>query len=436
MKKTEQACACGKTHVPFQGQLLIDKGAIEQIPSLLAPYATKRAFILADRNTFAAAGERVLSALEKGNIPYALYVLEDAHVVPEEHTVGSVLMHLDHTCDTLIGIGSGVINDVCKLISLTNSWHYMIVATAPSMDGYASESSSMERDGLKISLPTRCADVIVGDIDVLKNAPMHMLRAGLGDMLAKYVSICEWRLSHVINGEYYCERIAANVRAALKKCTDNADGLLERNENAVAAVFEGLVLSGVAMNQAGVSRPASGLEHYISHAWDMRGLAFGTPTDLHGIQCAIGTLMAVRLYENLCAMTPDADAARDYVRAFDLAAWHEQLSAFVGAGAEAMIRLEEKEKKYDVERHRARLEIILREWDTLLQIIREELPASKELEALLKKVGIPTSPEALGIAKEHLPNTLRMTKDIRDKYVFSRLAWDLGVLDTLAESLK
>ena len=103
-------------------------------------------------------------------------------------------------------------------------------------------------------------------------------------MLAKYVSICEWRIANLITGEYYCETIAQMVRTALKKCVDNAEGLLKRDEEAIKAVFEGLIIGGVAMSYAGVSRPASGVEHYFSHVWDMRALEFGTNMDLHGIQ--------------------------------------------------------------------------------------------------------------------------------------------------------
>ena len=35
-------------------------------------------------------------------------------------------------------------------------------------------------------------------------------------MMAKYVSICEWKFSNVITGEYYCERVAGLVRGAVK----------------------------------------------------------------------------------------------------------------------------------------------------------------------------------------------------------------------------
>ncbi len=145
-------------------------------------------------------------------------------------------MNFDPACDSIIDIGSGVINDIGKILSSVTDKPYIIVATAPSMDGYASATSSMEREGLKTSVNTKCPDVIIGDIDVLKNAPLKMLKAGVGDMLAKYVSICEWRIANLILGEYYCENVASLVREALKRCIDNAQKLLERDEDAVKAV--------------------------------------------------------------------------------------------------------------------------------------------------------------------------------------------------------
>jgi glycerol-1-phosphate dehydrogenase [NAD(P)+] len=198
------------------------------------------------------------------------------------------------------------------------------------MDGYASATSSMSRDGVKISLNSRCADVIIGDTDILKTAPMHMLRSGLGDMLAKFVSIAEWRIAHLITGEYYCEEVAQLIRGAVKKCVENAEGLLAREDAAIEAVFEGLVIGGIAMAYAGVSRPASGVEHYFSHVWDMRGLEFGTRVDLHGIQCAMATMKAVELYEKVMEVKPDYAKAKAYVDAFRLEDWNDRLRTFLG----------------------------------------------------------------------------------------------------------
>lgn len=429
--QAEFQCDCGKLHKAMLDDVIIGKGVIEKLPEVIARYNAKKVFVFADPNTDAVAGVRVSQILEQNNISYTKYVFATASLEPNEEAVGSLMMHYDSTCDLIVGVGSGVLNDIGKILCKISNHPYIIVGTAPSMDGYASASSSMARDGLKISLSTKCPNVIIGDIDIVKTAPVKMMVSGLGDMLAKYVSICEWRISNLINGEYFCPTIASTVKAALKKCVDHAAGLLDREESAVEAVFEGLVLSGIAMNYAEISRPASGAEHYISHVWDMRGLEFGTPVDFHGIQCAIGTLYAAKIYDQIKAIKPDREKALAYVKQFDLDAYNAELKEFLGTAADSMIALEKKEKKYDPAAHAKRLEIILSNWENILKIIEEELPSYETLNALMDSIQAPKTASDIGIDEALVPMTFKTSKDIRDKYVLPRLAWDLGVLDEL-----
>ncbi|MBQ7769291.1 MAG: sn-glycerol-1-phosphate dehydrogenase [Oscillospiraceae bacterium] len=424
-------CKCGKTHTVAVEEVVIGSGAIKKLPELLKRYNTEKPFLLADCNTFAAAGEEVCKQL--GN--YSKFVFEQDCLEPDERAVGSAVMHFDNSCDVIIGIGSGVINDIGKILSNITGRKYVIVATAPSMDGYASATSSMSMDGLKVSLNSRCADVIIGDTDILKNAPLHMLKAGLGDMLAKYVSIAEWRIAHIITGEYYCERVAQLIRNALKKCVDNAPGLLKREDKAVEAVFEGLVIGGIAMAYAGVSRPASGVEHYFSHVWDMRGLEFGTQVDLHGVQCAVATLQSIKLYEFIRKIKPDLEKAKAYVDSFSYEVWKEQLRNFLGNSAETMIAQETREGKYNKETHPARFSRIAENWDAIVKILGEELPTSTELHKILQTIGISADLQDLGVDSDTAKLTFQATRDIRDKYVLSRLAWDLGITDELCKLL-
>lgn len=428
-------CSCGKEHDIAIDDVVIGSGVIQRLPEFVAKYQAKKPFILADRNTYKAAGEAVANILRNNGISFSAYVFQNDALEPNEEAVGSAVMHFDHHCDLIICIGSGVINDIGKILSNISGRKYIIVGTAPSMDGYASATSSMSMDGLKVSINSRCADVIIGDIDILKQAPEHMLKSGLGDMLAKYVSIAEWRIGSLITGEYYCENVAQLIRTALKKCVDNAEGLLKREEAAVQAVFEGLVIGGVAMAYAGVSRPASGVEHYFSHVWDMRGLEFGTQVDLHGIQCAMATMKAVELYEVLKTIVPDKEKADAAVEAFDYESWCEQLRAFLGKSGQTMITQEQKEHKYDKSTHPARFQKIADHWDTILRIIEEELPSAGELSKIMNTIGISQDLNTIGVDTECAKLTFKATKDIRDKYVLSRLAWDLGILDELAEKL-
>ncbi len=428
-------CQCGKVHSASVEEIAFGKGAIDRLGFFVNKYEAKKLFLLSDINTFAAAGERVCSTLDKHNIPYESYCFQDEHLEPDEAAVGSAVMHFDNSCDLIVAIGSGVINDIGKILSNVTGRKYIIVATAPSMDGYASATSSMSMDGLKVSLNSRCADVIIGDTDILKNAPIHMLKSGIGDMLAKYVSIAEWRIAHLITGEYYCERVAQLIRDALKKCVDNAEGLLRRDEKAVEAVFEGLVIGGIAMAYAGVSRPASGVEHYFSHIWDMRGLEFGTQVDLHGIQCALGTLQAVKLYDAIRKITPNSQKAEAYVKNFSFEDWKCELRDFLGNSAETMIAQEERERKYDKSTHPARFALIRENWSGILRILDEELPTYQQLCDIFDTIGISKDLSSIGVDRKTAVRTFKATKDIRDKYVLSRLAWDIGVLDELCEAL-
>lgn len=426
----DKSCKCGKRHALNVSHICVQNGAIDKLPEFIKEFNAKKPFLLLDINTNEVAGEKVRMTLNNANINFSQHIFSENKIEPDEKSVGSAIMHFDHSCDLVIAIGSGVINDIGKILASTTKLPYFIVGTAPSMDGYASATSSMSIDGVKVSLPSKCADVIIGDIDVLKNAPIKMLQAGLGDMLAKYVSIAEWRIAHEITGEYYCEEVAQLIRTALKRCVDNAEGLLKRDQTAVKAVFEGLVIGGVAMAFAGVSRPASGVEHYFSHVWDMRGLEFGTTVDLHGIQCAVATNIVAGLYEKVLTLNIDKEKAIAYAQNFDYEKWSDKLKDFFGSGATAMIELEKKEQKYSVENHKLRLQIILEKWDKICQIIREEIPSKKEIERILDVIGAPKTAKEIGIDCD-LSIALNATKDIRDKYVLSRLLWDLGVLDDI-----
>lgn len=421
--------ACGKIHLAGIDEVCIESGALKKVPDYVRKYNGTKAFILADVNTWAVAGETVDGILRESGIQTVPYILNMTRAEPDENAIGSVAAHMDTTCDIFVAVGSGVINDLGKIIANLCNLPYIIVGTAPSMDGYASGLSSIIRDSLKYSLKSKCAEAIIGDLDILCQAPIRMIWAGIGDLFAKYVSICEWRISKIITGEYFCEEIAGMVNQALQTCVDNLGGITKRDPEAIRTVMDGMVLAGMAMNYATISRPASGMEHYISHICDMRGVEFGTKIDLHGIQCGVATVISLRLYEKIKEIKkPDREKALAYVRAFSYEDWKRELRTHLGKSAEAMIEIESKEHKYDVALHEKRLDLILEKWDEI-QAILAELPSANYVESLLKSVGAPTTMQELGFSAEEEQKAIRMSKDIRDKYVGSRLLWDLGLLE-------
>ena len=197
----KHSCPCGREHV-FTSRVVTEKGAINCLPQILREIGAESAFVIADKNTYAVAGEKVINILNHAGIKTGKYVFSKEELEPDEKNVGLAVMNFDPSFDVVVGVGSGVINDISKIVANVSVKKYIIVGTAPSMDGYASATSSMTVEGLKVSLNSKCADVIVGDTDILCTAPVKMMISGLGDMLAKYVSICEWRVSNLINGEY------------------------------------------------------------------------------------------------------------------------------------------------------------------------------------------------------------------------------------------
>ncbi len=436
IENTGVLCDCGKIHSSSLEYLAVGNGAIDELSNLIAIYGGKKAFLISDINTNSAAGEKVREVLSENGIAFSEYVFQSKELEPNEWAVGSAAIKMDKSADILIGIGSGTVNDICKIVSLRAKIPYIIVATAPSMDGYASGTSSMIVDGLKVSVNSKCPNAIVGDTDVLCAAPTKMLVSGLGDMLAKYVSIAEWRISNLINGEYYCENIAQDVRDSLGECIKNASGLLKRDVVSVEAVFMGLVKSGCAMDHAGVSRPASGVEHYISHVLDMRGQEFATAVETHGIQCAVATLAVAKLYHRLTDYSPNINVAKEYVARFDFDVYAKELQKLLGKSSEPMIAAEVKDGKYDKAKHSERIEKIVDAWGDLISIIKNEIPNPEKLTELFTLLGLPQKICDIESDISILPAIFKATKDIRDKYVLSRLLWDLGIIDEYSNMIE
>ena len=421
---------CGRMHEIDLRRLHLCRGAIKTLPGEIRQLGGTRVFLLADPNTWAAAGQRAEELLTQAGIPADVCILPDPRPAPNEASLGDAAMHLRPENDLILGVGGGVINDMAKMIAHTSRRPYIYLPTAPSMDGFASATASVDLRGLKRSLPSAAAAAVIADTDILAAAPVSMIRAGIGDMTAKIISLAEWKLGHIITGEYYCPTVAAMVADSLARVMQCAKAAVQGNPDGIAALTEGLILTGLAMRCAGVSRPASGCEHYVSHLRDMRALAFGTPDDLHGIQCGVAVLPILRLYAALSKITPDRAKALSHAKAFRYGDHAEALRRFVGAGAEEMIELESREGKYAPDRHAARLEIILSRWEEILAVVAK-LPRAEELTAFYEEIGFPKSPAEIGMGEKELRDSLRFAGDIRDKYVLPRLLWDLGVTDEI-----
>ena len=308
-------CSCGRTHEVGIRKIRVAGGCLEELPEIVKGLGGGPAYLLADRRTFEAAGERAGQLLYEGGIPFhGKKFSGEKPLVPDEHTLGAALADLEPEDRLIIAIGSGTLNDTARFLSARTGVPYMVVCTAPSMDGYASTVCPLILEGQKVTTPGVYPQAILADTSIMKNAPMPMLTAGFGDIIGKFTALADWRLSQLVNGEYYCEECAALMARAVEKCAENAEGLRARDEQAVQVVTEALILSGVAMGLVGNSRPASGAEHHFSHFWEVDALRWGQEHPLHGNSVGVGAVLSASLYELAKSRLPQGFALPDKER--------------------------------------------------------------------------------------------------------------------------
>lgn len=291
-------CTCGRQHEVGIRRILIESGCLSALSETVHLLSGNRVFLLADNNTYRVAGEQAAVLLEQAHISFHSLVFQtEAPLVPDERVLGSALAAMEPGDDLIVAVGSGSLNDTARLLSARTGIPYVIVATAPSMDGYASTVSPLILGGQKITKEAVYPAAILADTAVMKEAPMPMLTAGFGDIVGKYTALADWRLSRALQGEYYCEQSVALMERAVERCAENASGLRSRDAQAVQYVTEALVLAGVAMGLVGNSRPASGAEHHFSHYWEVDALCKGESHPLHGNSVGVAAVISASLYE-------------------------------------------------------------------------------------------------------------------------------------------
>ena len=431
-------CGCGRRHRAAIPYLSLRSGAVADLPEAMKRLGCGYPAVLCGPFGYDAAGKTVCAILENSASRYRLHVIPGeggAELKPAERETGSALLNFDHACDCVIAVGSGVISDIGKVLSKTAKVPLLTVATAPSMDGYASDSASMEIGGIKFSLPEQCPSAILCDTDILKRAPMHMLHAGLGDILAKVTALCDWRISHIVTGEYYCPTVAALVEKSLKKTVAAAEGVKERRGDAVEAITEGLLLSGLGITFTGCSHPASGLEHYFSHCWDMMCLERGTDCELHGIQVAVGMLLTLKVVGLLRQTRPTMERAVAAADRFDAEEWERRIRRVFPRAADGILEMERKARKNDREARLRRAERAIGHWEEILEVFAS-LPDRAETEAWMRSLGMPAGVREIGLTQEDAADAFVCSRDIRDKYLISSLVWDLGFMDEFAQRLR
>ncbi len=410
------ACECGKTHTCDIEAVYIESGAIRRLTKLCDPY--QDILIVADENTFGAAGKQVVSALKDKAVRKVLFSGKTV-VIPNEDAIAVVERDLGDA-DLIISIGSGVLQDLCKYISHKHQVPYMVVATAPSMDGYASTGAAMILKGMKETVASGLPRAIIADTKVLKDAPMEMIQAGYGDIIGKYSSLCDWKLAHIVNDETLCPYIYTITYQMIEAVIGTAKGLLTRDEKSVGALMEALVIVGIMMSFAGSSRPASGSEHHLSHFFEIVGIINDEPYFAHGIDVVYSTVITAQVREELLKKPfPD--------RIFRLSpdAYKAKMQEVYSVLAPECMALQERMGNYT-----DRLAVYKAKEPQIRKVLTE-MPTVERILELLGLVELDISDFYALYGKEKIQTAVAYAKDLKDRYTVLWLYYDLfgGVLD-------
>ncbi|ABR34524.1 sn-glycerol-1-phosphate dehydrogenase [Clostridium beijerinckii] len=300
MADMEFDCGCGKKHRIDIKHIYVGENVYNRILDVAKEILPKEILLVSDNNTYKALGKCVENELtESGYKVNNIILVSDGDLIPDEKAIGRLLVEVNNETELIVAVGSGSINDICRIISAKTHIPYVIMGTAPSMDGYASTVSPLIIDGAKVTYPGTNPYAIIADSNIMKDAPFEMICAGFGDILGKYTALSDWRLSNTILDEYFCDTTEKLVRNAMYKCFENIEGAVKRDVKAIEYISEALILSGIAMTLSGNSRPASGAEHHLSHYWEIDKLSRKLEHPLHGNSVGVGTVISAWLYKKL-----------------------------------------------------------------------------------------------------------------------------------------
>ena len=375
MAQTEFDCSCGKHHNFSIHDVIIGSGVIDQLPKIAAPFKDGKILMVSDNNTHRVAGEKAAALLKDAgfNVKELIFDRGDDILIPDESVVGRILQEQDLDVQVIIAVGSGSLNDSVKYVTSRTKLPYIICGTAPSMDGYVSDGAPLMADGFKISYPAHLAYGVIGDTDIMKDAPADLIAAGFGDVVGKITALADWDLAVKVKDVYRCDTTVELVNRALEKCFAKSDLLPERDEEAIQYLIEALTLTGVAMALVGISRPASGAEHMLSHYWEMDYVARGVNPIHHGIQVGVATPVIARFFEEMKDIIPESSLAL--------------------------------------------------------------CPPHEEIEDLLRRGGAPVSPKEIGISRELFLNSLLEGYTVRPRYSVMEYAQENGRLEEIAHKI-
>ena len=419
--------------------LEIGEGVVAESPRVFREqFGERPAIIVADTNTFAAAGQNVRDVLRTAHHPVLEpFVFRDPGLYAEHRFLEELESCLRQHEAVPVAVGSGTINDLTKLAAHRTGRPYLCVATAASMDGYTSFGASITHQGSKQTFHCAAPAAVIADLEVIRAAPPAMNAWGYADLLAKTTAGADWILADALGVEPIDPRAWSIVQSRLREALAEPAGVRAGQKEAIGRLIEGLLLGGFAMQASQSSRPASGAEHQFSHLWDMQHHTHHGSAPSHGLKVGIGTLAVTALYE--CLLTKplqELDVDAHAATWLEEAAWVRRACERFGEGELRAVAIREiSAKNVSPAQIRTQLDQLRSTWPQLAGRLRQQLLPSASLREMLRGAGAATEPEQIGISRARLRESFWQAFFIRRRFTVLDLAVRTGELDSCLDKI-
>lgn len=282
------------TQIAIPTLVRVKEGALDRLGLYLARAEHHQVVVLVSQGLAAPLQDRARQSLGNRQITPVVWT-EIAN--NDLETAARMFVEFPKGTSAVVGVGGGKALDMAKYVSFLARLPYYAVPTSLSNDGFCSPQSSLTVRGQRRSLPSALPRGVIVDTGVCRDAPALLTLSGVGDLVAKFTAIRDWKLAFHAKGEPVDDFAAllsdGSIHSYRSHPTFDLEGL--------RLLATGLLLNGISMEIAGSSRPASGSEHLISHALD----ATSARPRLHGLQVGVATYLVSLLQQGQTRMIDD-----------------------------------------------------------------------------------------------------------------------------------
>ena len=413
--------------------LIIGSGVLNQVAEVFrVQFPGCSAVVVADAITFEIAGRQVQNILEAGGIEQCdPFVFKDEGLYAEMKFVNRLESSLRLHDAIPVAVGSGTINDLCKLSSFRTGRHYLCIGTAASMDGYTSFGASITFEGAKQTFKCPAPQAVLADLDIICAAPAAMTASGYADLFSKITAGVDWILADSLGIEPVDEQAWEIVQDGLKTALHDPEGARQGKVDAIEPLIEGLMLSGFAMQAHQSSRPASGAEHQFSHLWDMEHHKYNGKAPSHGFKVGIGMLAVTALYQLLLETPIEKLDVNLCCKCWPSYQEVKTRSAEMFKNSDfPEIGVQEYTAKYiNHEQLAKQLNCLKSNWSLIVPRLKNQLYPFEEVKKRLLLAGAPTEPEQIGISRERLRDSFLKTPYIRRRFTVLDVALRTAKMD-------